>query len=220
MGRGLLAFKGEEKAKKKKSKSKHRVPALSSSSDDHLSRNVGSSTEEAAAAVSQSVPTKESKKMESPQVKTGTGLITTSGTVVTGYNTRFQQEISVGDAILVNLRNGQQEMRVVTMRLSDISINLSSPFSENAANPISFQYIQKPKDVTRETKIAKEKAKLESKLEETKASGVFGSSDEVVYREKTEHGSYRIKKAKVSGDGITRGDMLEIRSKKAHDKYC
>jgi hypothetical protein len=48
------------------------------------------------------------------------------------------------------------------------------------------------------------------------------STNTVVYRERTEHGNYRIKQMKVvDGNAITnRSDLLDMRSKKTSDKYC
>ena len=52
------------------------------------------------------------------------------------------------------------------------------------------------------------------------SSGKTGSS-ELVYREKTEHGSYRIKRVQVDGTTpVDRGDLLYMRTKKKSDKYC
>lgn len=49
---------------------------------------------------------------------------------------------------------------------------------------------------------------------------VYANNDELVYREKTEHGNYRIQRVKVDGSKTTRGDLLQMRSKKKADKYC
>jgi hypothetical protein len=170
-----------------------------------------------------------------PQLQDGTGTITTSGTVVTGYDTRFTRELSVGDALIVALLGQQRgdgakpqlEMRVITMRLSDVSLNLSSAFSQSIARPTSFQFIRKPRDQVKEVRLAEERALQNAKNEEQLAFGTYGSGsgggtngDELVYREKTEHGSYRIKREQVQGMDLTRGNLLQMRTKKKSDKYC
>jgi len=209
MGRGLLVFKGEDKkTKKKKSKAKHRK----SSEPTDISIAVKSSSpqqEESTAAHTETTP----------KIQDGTGQITTSGTVVTGHDTRFARELSVGDALLLVV-DGQQEMRVVTMRLSDVSLNLSSSFSQDISSPINFQYIHKPRDRQREAQFAQQQAIQDAKQQEQEAFGTYANTD-LVYREKTAHGSYRIKRVKVeSKESLTRGDLLQMRSKKKSDKYC
>ena len=224
MGRGLLVFKGE-KPKKKKKKSKHErsdgheassepatvkaPPPPSSSPFLSSSAAVQSKSIAPAKSATSSAPT--------PKIHTGRGSITTSGTVVTGHDTKFTKELRQGDALLVQI--GQQdEMRVITMLLSDGSINLSSAFSQNLVQPTTFRYISKPRNVQREAKQAREKATREAVEEEAKASGT-GSAQELVYRERTSHGSYRIHRQQL-GSEMSREELLNLRSKKASDKYC
>lgn len=206
-GRGKLVFKGE--TKKKKHKVKH---------DKKTAPDAPGNLVLPVASLSKPAPTTTQPIPQQPQIRRGTGRITTSGSVVTGIDTRFTKEINVGDAIVVDV-DGQPEMRVVTMRLSDQSLNLSSAFSQSLATPASFSYIAKPRDVTREAKQAQRQAQVESQEEKERACGSYAGEKELVYREKTEHGSYRIKRAKVEGD-VTRGDLLEMRAKKKSDKYC
>jgi hypothetical protein len=229
MARGQLLFKGE-KPKKKKSKSKHAKTPVSASAS---AATEGASSSPQAAAIDADYSLSKDNGVasrstvppvaaaEAPKVITGKGVITTSGTVVTGYETRFQRDLAVGDALIVTI-GGQQEMRVVTMLLSDMSMNLSSPFSENIASPAPFQLIRKPRNVVTDAKVAAQTAALTAKQEEEQAFGTYGSTKELVYREKTEHGSYRIKRVKVNDDGkgLTRGDLLSMRAKKKSDKYC
>ena len=150
-----------------------------------------------------------------PAIQNGKGQITTSGTVVTGHNgTQFLRQLRVGDAILV-----QGEMRVVTMCLSDISVNLSSAFSSNYVQPTSYQFICKPRE--KQSKQTTEKLQQLQEEEQSKsAAGSYASSNrELVYREKTEQGSYRFVKKTLDHEA-TRGDLLEMRTKKLSDKYC
>jgi hypothetical protein len=264
MGRGQLVFKGEDIQKKKK-KSKHTSKHQNDVNNqqiiyDDYDGNVTSGQSEHVAAISsqekpQSTPTQLNNTTTNssstnipttttlPLIQNGTGRITVSGTVVMGYETRFEREISVGDAILI-----QNEMRVVTMRLSNISLNISSPFSTNFPRPVVFLYISKPRNVKKEASKQQQDAMKQANEERRHAFDTYGnnSNNEVVYRERTEHGSYRIKTMKVdleeedttnistsnqqqqqqqkgsssSSRGLSRSDLLQLRAKKTSDKYC
>ena len=244
MGKGQLLFKGE-KPKKKSKKSKHSHSSNSSNHDNHrqdddnekrvipIAEGVDHATADLAVA-SRPLATTPSVAPPPPPtggslMKHGTGKITTSGTVVTGYETRFEKELQAGDAILCTLGNGgTEELRVVTMRLSNISLNLSSAFSTNIKTPTSFQYIRKPRDVHKERAEAHKRTAETLREQKTHAFDLYGN-DSLVYREKTETGSYRIKREPLSGTtgktaaataARSRGDLLEMRAKKTSDKFC
>lgn len=246
MGRGKLTFKGEssEARKRKWSKSKFKTESSVNDCNNTLEANEASVSRSSVVAgqttetsdsgdlsgTSRSATTGPSASAAADEshtaaVRPGTGTITVSGTVVTGHKTRFLKELQVGDAVIVLMNGNQPEMRVVTMRLSDISLNLSSPFSQQVKSQ-PFQFINKPRNHVQEAHLAKLQSDQHAKDEESKASGVYGATNELVYREKTEHGSYRIKKIKLeggasrAGDEISRGDLLELRTKKKSDKYC
>lgn len=219
MGRGQLVFK-------KKSKTKHTLDSHDGSSTSKLQHrgptSIESSSTSAAgrASLAATAEPQQQEAMMVPQILTGTGKISSSGTVVTGYGTLFEKELSVGDAILIGAGTPEQEMRVVTMRLSNISLNLSSAFSNNIKTPTEFSYIHKPRDKQKEARLAAKKQQLDQRHEKEHTLGTYvGDRGEVVYREKTEHGSYRIKKDKLDGE-VTRSDLLDIRAKRASDKYC
>lgn len=227
MGRGALLFKGEEKStKKKKAKAKHQSwkdsieqkPPTAAVSSHRPQYRLDRVAAHAAGSKRSAAPAQSQKSEAAPKLKTPVGEITTSGTVVTGYDTRFTRDVSVGDALIVTIK-GQQEMRVITMRLSDMSLNLSSAFSENVSVATSFQVIPKPRNVVQDTRKQQLDKLQNAKDEEQQAFGTYGTTEELVYREKTEHGSYRIKRVKVQ-DGQTRGDLLSMRAKKKSDKYC
>ena len=199
MGRGKLLFKGDsDPKKKKKKKSKHTTSGSGEAhtvADGHgtlATSRLPQPTASASTAASASVST----TTVVPKVVSCTGEITTSGKVVSGYGTKFEREISVGDALIVMIKNSQtkqtqQEMRIVTMRLSNISLSLSSPFSESIKSPTSFSVIRKPRDEAKQRRLAERKEQLTRKEEEEKASGTFGSTEELVYREHrpTYHGT-------------------------------
>lgn len=156
------------------------------------------------------------------KMKRGSGHITVSGTVIMGYETKFEKEINVGDAILID-----NEMRIVTMRLSNISINISSPFENTNTNiPTVFHYITKPRLIQKHLD-EQQQLVIHDKSQQALKLNVFDAyqNHEVTYRERTEHGSYRYKKVEANQNEqqqkqLTRTDLLHIRSKKTSDKYC
>ena len=230
MGKGKLKFK---KAKKKKSSSKKKSSGNISSgiveghaslvnndvSTQHqadttasITNNNSLDSKPAAAAVAQ-------QQNEGPKISTGKGLITTSSTVVSGHGTSFKTELRVGDAIIVQNDKGVEEMRVITMVLSSVSISLSSSFSTNVKTPSPYNYIIKPRNDKGDKARKIALARAEKEEIETRAQGTYGGEKEIVYREKTAHGGYRIRKEQASSD-MGRSDLLAFRSKKKSDRYC
>ena len=243
MGKGALVFKGDKpkskpkKSKKSSKKSKHSGGSGGGDDDGHERRPVSSPSAAAAAAAQHAGPTSAvatygasssaAVAAPQPQIEEGIGRITASGTVLTGHGTQLKKQgIRAGDAILVSV-DGKEEMRVLTMVLSEGSASLSTPFGISLKSPTEFQYIQKPRDVDKERADKARKIRMTKEEEARSAFGTYGSgadsgsgaATEFVYREVTEHGSYRIKKEKVDGD-VSRGDLLTMRTKKKSDKYC
>lgn len=232
MGRGKLKFKGEEKAKKKKRSSKVKLSDGGAEVGEDDAFNTASSagnesaTQQqlpvaAAAASSKSshqTTCNESSLQKPPQISLGQGTITTSSTVVTGHGTSFKTQLHVGDALLVRTSRGE-EMRVIKMVLSPISISISSAFSNDLKTPTQFKYINKPRDVARESYAKAAKARKEQEEVEQRAMGTYGSKGEIVTRVRTEHGSYRIEREQATTD-MSRSDLLSLRAKKKSDRYC
>ncbi|KAL7458004.1 hypothetical protein ACHAWC_009530 [Mediolabrus comicus] len=242
MGRvGKLKFKGEAKKKSKKS-SKHKLSspdANQSTSTESITQNQQQQKQQHHEALSyaggasvarggdsgtsnsdnnneSAIATSHNKN---PQISEGQGFITTSSTVVTGHNTAFKTQLHVGDAILTQTTKGE-EMRIVKMVLSPISISISSAFSSDLKTPTAFKYINKPRDDAREKAAKVAKARLEQEEVEQRAMGTYGNKKgEIVYRERTEHGSYRIKREQATTD-LSRSDLLAVRAKKKSDRYC
>ena len=228
MGKGKLKFKGDDKkAKKKKSSSKKKSSGSGGGIEGHASlvNNDMSTQHQADATTNTSLDSKPAaaavaqQQNEGPKISTGQGLITTSSTVVSGHGTSFKTELRVGDAIIVQNDKGIEEMRVITMVLSSVSISLSSSFSTNVKIPSSYKYISKPRNDKRDKARKIALAKAEKEEIETRAQGTYGGEKEIVYREKTAHGGYRIRKEQASGD-MGRSDLLAYRSKKKSDRYC
>ncbi|KAL7551557.1 hypothetical protein ACHAWF_014742 [Thalassiosira exigua] len=239
MGRGKLVFKGD-KAKKKKGSSKHKTD------EGRHSSSAGAATCDAAAGgekTNTSVSLQQSNvtlsptplgiqgrgdaaassdhqtKDLGPKINDGQGLITSSSTVVSGHGTSFKSQLHVGDALLVRTQKGSEEMRVIKMVLSNVSISISSAFSSDLRTPTAFRYINKPRDHTKEKAALAQKARAEKEEVEQRAMGTYGNKGEIIYREKTEHGGYRIRKEKATTD-MSRSDLLAVRAKKKSDRYC
>jgi hypothetical protein len=112
--------------KKKKQNSKH---SKTTTEKDEPNGSVA----EAPAPASKNLDAKKSAEEETvaaPTVKKGAGTIMASETVVTDHDTRFEKEVAAGDAIQYN-----DELRVITMRFSNGSLNLSSTFSKSLKTP-------------------------------------------------------------------------------------
>ena len=230
MAGGKLVFKGE-KPKKKKSSTK-----IKSGGVEHveIAGNVASAGGIAeyaqntgdAAANSNECTANDNKHLpeitthiQSPSINIGTGRISTSSTVVSGHGTAFKSQLRVGDAILVHTHKGDEEMRVVTMVLSNMSASISSAFSSSISTPMPFKYISKPRDDKRDKATMMAKAKQEQEEVEQRAMGTYGEKGVITYRIKTEHGGYRIKKEEAKSD-MTRSDLLSVRAQKKSDRYC
>jgi|EP00979_Chaetoceros_neogracilis_P000884 hypothetical protein len=222
MGKGKLKFKGDKDAanKKKKKKIKHEKQAVAVKEQSTIA-----TAEHSAPAFDHHVRAAPKIVMpQIPNVSKGIGSISTSGTVVYGHDTKFNSTLNAGDAILVDvqLENGttQEEMRILTMQLSDKSASLSSAFSHDVKNPTEFKYISKPRDQRKERTAQEKKEKMTQDEIERTAFGTYGGGGkEFVYEERTEHGSYRIKKTKIQGEA-DRSDLLHMRAQKKSDKYC
>lgn len=223
MGKGKLIFKGDKVKSKKKKKSKFSSKDLDVVADTQRSA-VGDSQ-----VLEQKIKsTPQQQASSKPVIREGKGLITVSGTVIMGHDTKFNSCLNSGDAILVQIpsKDGQssrEEMRVLTMRLSDTSASISSAFSHDLKHPTSFKYITKPRNLQKERAEKEKKEKLTKEEIERSAFGTYKSGDssskELVYRERTEHGSYRIRRETVDSNS-TRSDLLQMRSQKKSDKFC
>ena len=228
MGKGKLIFKGSEKTSKKGILSKHKIDQKLGYKLQELNGEEKGTLRNSSQDVKITIPSLSAGRLKSniPQAATiqvGEGKIISSGTVITGISTKFQSCLNSGDAIIVEIPCSgklQQEMRVITMRLSDTSAAISTAFSNDLKVPTSFSFIQKPKDVRAEEISAKKKEAMTKEEIERHAFGTYGGGAEFVYRERTEHGSYRIKKEELPIHSLNRSELLDRRAKKTSDKYC
>lgn len=220
MAGGKLIFKGD-KPKKKKSSTKIKSGGVESV---EIAGNVAAGgiaeslqkcadTRDAAkndcTANNNHPPKITTTQIQGPSINIGTGRISTSSTVVSGHGTSFKSQLRVGDAILAHTQKGEEEMRVVTMVLSNISASISSAFSSSISTPMPFNYISKPRDDKRDKVTKMAKAKQEQ--EEQRAMGMYGEKGVITFCIKTEHGEYRIKKEEARSD-MTR--LVSVRAQK------
>ena len=219
MGKGKLVFKGSEGPSKRKVHSKHELEVKSGPILQETKISDEKIRNSASARLPQSTQSHVSSKPETPTLQKGEGMIISSGNVITGFGTKFFSCLNAGDAIVVEIQN-KQEMRVVTMRLSDTSAAISTAFSNDLKMPTCFNYIQKPRDFRAEEMATKKKEAASKQEVERHAFGTYGAGTELVYRERTEHGSYRIKKEGLPSQNLNRSELLEKRAKKTSDKYC
>jgi hypothetical protein len=156
----------------------------------------------------------------------GTGTLLTSSTTVQGSGTKFMSEVAVGDAILVvHPTSLVEEVRLVRMVLSDISISLSSPLSTDLITGTGFEILKQPRDVAKEQADAarSERVKRE-RLAPKEAFGTYaGGAGVFTYRTKkggsNSSGGYKIVTEQIDGD-MTRDQLLDLRSKKKSDRMC
>ena len=217
-GVGRLVFKGDSKKKKnqsKKAKLKSSNELVSKPSDSEPTNS--SSRENAISSSASGIPV----------MKEGRGLISSSGSTVMGSNgTKFTKQFRNGDAIVVNVpseeshENSREEMRVVKMVLSDISCSISSAFSSDLKVPLTFQFINAPRNEREERRKRDEAMQNEKAEGEKVAFGTYASKNELVYREKSTTGTSYVIRKEALGREASRGELLAMRQKKKSDRYC
>ncbi|XP_055389019.1 uncharacterized protein LOC129618240 [Condylostylus longicornis] len=160
----------------------------------------------------------------------GSGRLVTTGTTVQGFETKFKEEIEVGDAIILFHPSLLiEEERIVVGVLSQRSLTLHEKFSNDIASTTAY-------------KIRKDSTLLRQKAGEALATNEGASSgsqttlqDEISrqlqkkldntrqtfrYREKTGMWGYRV----VTGEAeknLSAEELLDMRVKKmGRDKFC
>eukprot|EP00347_Sterkiella_histriomuscorum_P023174 403335669 len=182
-------------------------------------------------------------------VQKGAGKLITSGKAVHGTDTSFQQDLDIGDFIIIEHPQTQaQERRKVNMVLSNRSCGIEEPFSEDLINKCDYLFQKKPKlrererdvdDIIQE-RLKKEKEKL---LEGNGA--VYGTSSGAAtdkwgenagpkwtgkVEEEQERGvsggtkkgfdMFKKRDQKGKGKELTKEEQLDKRVKQKTDKFC
>ena len=161
-----------------------------------------------------------------PILMVGTGRLLSSETTISGVDgTKFMEELSVGDAVIVQDPNTfKHETRIVKMVLSNVSISISSSFPSNFISGQSFTYMKAPKQTAKkDEKESSRKRKHEA--EEKSAFGTYAGGGTV-----GETVTYRVKKAGAYGgyeivtetatEGKSREELLDMRCSKKGDRIC
>ncbi|CAJ1347766.1 unnamed protein product [Effrenium voratum] len=202
--RTALNFKGEgDKAKKKRRKVE----------DDEGEKGEKGDGD---AATSQDVP-----------VLPGSGRIVTNTTTVHGFETKFKDELEVGDTIMVHHPTSLEvELRMVVSVLSQRSCVLHQAFSKDCASTSEFH-------IRKDSLKIKEKAKAEIEednpelLQDAASRELQRQLDKrlkkqaktVSVREKTGMWGYKVVTKKLS-KASSAEDALDERCKQGRDKWC
>jgi len=207
--------------KKKKSHKKKRAREEGDDDDDHPSSSThprkegaegGEEGEEEAALL---------------QAKQGTGRITSSGQIVTGYETEFLRELRVNDALIITHPSTLiEETRIIKMIVSNGGMSISSGFSTDLISTTKFRYLHPP--VTEEGEGGREAREEEGRKrekagEEDKAFGTYGGGGgtKLVYRVKKggTYGGYKIV-TEDTGAALSRTELLERRLQHKSDRHA
>ncbi|EGZ06261.1 hypothetical protein PHYSODRAFT_532395 [Phytophthora sojae] len=160
-------------------------------------------------------------------VKTrGSGRLLSSGTTLMGQvGSKFLQELSVGDAIVIQHPTSLlEETRIVRMVLSDVSASVSSAFSSDLVSSTPFYFIKAPPEDEKHQDEEKEKKKKKRMDEQTAFGTYAGGTDkggQITYRVKKSgaYGGYAIVKEDANVER-SREELLDIRAKKKGDRHC
>lgn len=160
------------------------------------------------------------------QAKQGTGRITSSGQIVTGYETEFLQELRVNDALIITHPSTFiEETRIIKMIVSNSGMSLSSGFSTDLISTTGFRYLHPPEEEGEDGREAREEEgrKREKAGEEDKAFGTYGGGGgtKLVYRVKKggTYGGYKIV-TEDTGAALSRTELLERRLQHKSDRHA
>lgn len=156
----------------------------------------------------------------------GTGRLTSSGTTIHGYETKFMDEIAVGDAIIIKHPTTlADETRIVKMVLSNVSISISSPFSTDLVSTCEFRYISAPKEEeTPEMKGARLR-RIKAAQEDSAVGDYAGAGGTTLVYRKRKRGAigggngYHIVREQLTEEK-SRTELLEMRVKHKSDRHC
>jgi hypothetical protein len=165
-----------------------------------------------AAPVDKSTP-----KRPAVECKKGEGRIVTFGTTVQGMETRFKDELGIGD--LIEIRHPQTlalERRIVTGISSQRCLSVHEPFSTDLVSTTDFT-ILKDESVTG---LKQELHEDQAEEEESSLSKKIASEKSVLtFQDKA--GPWNRKTVTLELDrNYSQEELLDMRCKKVHDKYC
>jgi len=167
---------------------------------------------------------------EDVPVVVGSGRIVATGTTVHGLETKFKEEIAVGDSLLVQHPNTHQmEFQMVTGILTQRSLQILQTFSTDFSSTTAY-HIQRD-SIVMERKAKKERKKegditeeefMRKQMEKQLEKKMKEQQKVVKVQEKVRGGggiSYRTVEKKMDKP-MGAGDALDERCKLGRDKYC
>jgi hypothetical protein len=157
----------------------------------------------------------------------GEGRIVCSGTTIQGMETRFKEQFDVGD--IISIQHPQsllQEDRNVTSVLSQRSLTVDRPFSSDFVSTIEYGIRKPAVSISGRTTdhgvndMREEVTGLEDHQRSIMTKGTYQPEGDqtLTYREKVGM-SYRTVSMKVDKE-MSREDLLDLQTKKSHDRYC
>lgn len=151
----------------------------------------------------------------------GDGRIVCSGVTVQGMETRFKEQVTVGDILQIyHPQTLIQEERMVASILSQRSLTIASPFSSDFVSTIEYMIRKTPKEseISSDAPV-KTEASTTSPHQVSQSNELLGNGDKILtYREKVGM-SYRTVAVKVD-QNMSKEDLLDLQTKKSHDRYC
>ena len=153
------------------------------------------------------------------------GRILASGTSITGLNTFFKEEMSMGDVLVIaNPQTHLREERVVTEILSNRNIFVHAKFSADFVSTVEAQVRREGRKLRTlaESEISAdlpEREKLIKEFIKRKIAQKTSETSNLAVQEKTGNFGYKTRVEQVKGK-VTKEQELDFRAKRVHDKYC
>mmetsp|Transcript_15076 Transcript_15076/g.19557 ORF Transcript_15076/g.19557 Transcript_15076/m.19557 type:complete len:134 (-) Transcript_15076:210-611(-) len=130
-------------------------------------------------------------------------------------------ELRAGDALIItHPSTNADETKIVSFVLSNISMGISSAFSSDLITTTPFRYVKAPEVKVDIESLEKDKRKKDITNEDA-AFGTYAGEGGSKF-------TYRVMRGNKTGYDIitetvhdkTRGDLLNMRSKKKADRFC
>ena len=168
-----------------------------------------------------------------------TGRVVVSGTTIQGLDSKFKEEVEIGDTLIItNPQTHQVEERKVMVVMTNRSLVISEKLSSDFVSTVTMEVRKDSVQLRREVE-AQRKANEANKLKkedpdqedvsdgETLEAAMKRQLDKnmkeekmnVSFKQKTGTWGYKTVTEKVDRN-LSREDILDFRSKRVHDKYC
>lgn len=205
--RSALSFKGEDGKQKKKRRTEkaHDIPGQPKEEGDVKAEDA------------ESVPMTE-----------GSGRIVTSNVTVHGFETKFKDELEVGDTVIIHHAVSLEvEMRVVTSILSQRSCILHQAFSKDLLSTTEYHIRKDSLKLQEKAKASIEEGEDPQALQDATSlelqrqleKKLKKKNKQVTVREKTGMWGYKAVTKKLDRE-TSQEQMLDERCKQGRDKYC